>query len=82
MRPLRVYWDAEHGWTIDTPVALVGPQLARVCEWVRKVQRERVLAQPHGERREQMAAALKALSPRTLHQNLMHSKTEGVLYTE
>jgi len=82
MRCLRVYWDAERGWTVDTPVALVGPQLTRVCEWVRKVQTDRVLAQPHGERREQMMAALRILSPATLHQNLLHSKTEGVLYTE
>ncbi len=81
MSPLRTYWDAERGWTVDTPIALSRAQATRVVAWILKVQTDRVLAM-HGERREQATAALRALSPDTLHQNLLHTRQEGVLYTK
>lgn len=83
MRTLRAYWDAEHGWTVDTPIALTGPQLVAVISWIKKVQAPRV-QQMQGDKREQAAAALKVLSPQTLKQNLLsisgHKDGERVLY--
>lgn len=80
MNPLRVVWDAIDGWTVETPVALTRPQLERIVAWTKKVQGPRV-ATMHGDKREQAAAALLALTSATLKQRVVAAPNqERVLY--
>lgn len=78
--PLRVYWDEQNGWTVDTPIALSRPQADAVVAWTKKIQGERVKSM-RGDKREQAEKALRNLTAKTLKQNLLHSKSEGVLWT-
>lgn len=78
LRTLRAYWDYDNGWTVDTPIALSIVQATFVVNWIKKVQTGRLVGRPR-EVREQMENALKALTPRTLKQNLM-GKGEKTLY--
>lgn len=77
---LRVYWDEVNGWTVDTPIALSRPQADAIVVWVKRVQGDR-LKSMRGDKREQAAKALASLTGKTLKQNLLHSKSEGVLWT-
>lgn len=81
MKNVRVYWDAEVGWTVDVPFALVRPQLEAIVAWTLRVQRQRLIGRPR-EVREQMQRALRKLSADTLRQNLVPVAGEGLLYTE
>lgn len=67
---IRVFWDADKGWTCEAPFALSRLQAEAVVKWVKKVQGERLRAASglHRDRRAQMEGALGALTAATLHQ--------------
>lgn len=66
----RVHWSAENGWAVDSTFALSASQLRACVDYVKKAQRGRIPTTP-GPKRDQMRAALKALSVRTLKVNLL-----------
>lgn len=74
MKGVRVWWDAEHGWSVEVPFALSASQAQAVVGWVQKVQGER-LKSMRGDKREQAERALKALTVKTLHQVVQASPT-------
>lgn len=80
----RVHWDAEQGWVVDTQIALSPAQLQRVIAHTKRIQSERVLAMPRGDRKDQATQALKSLSLRSLKVNLLpesgYSEGERELY--
>jgi hypothetical protein len=70
MQNVRVFWDAEAGWTVETPFALSTPQALAVVSWVKKVQGPRV-ATMRGDKRSQAGKALAELSLATLKQTVV-----------
>lgn len=80
MQGARVFWDAELGWTVETPFALSPPQIVAVIAWVKKVQGPRVRDMA-GDKREQAGKALTLLSPATLNQRIVAKpNAERVLF--
>ena len=70
MKPPRVHWDAVAGWVVDTDLDLMPHELQACVNFTRKVQTDRILAMPRGDRREQAERALSELSVGTLRQNV------------
>lgn len=70
MKSLRAFWDADHGWTVEVPFALTRQQAEAVVAWVKKVQGPRIQTM-RGDKREQAAKALQALSAQTLQQRVV-----------
>jgi hypothetical protein len=70
MKSVRAFWDAELGWTVEVPFALTRAQAEAVVSWIKKVQGPRIQTM-RGDKREQAARALQALSATSLHQRIV-----------
>ena len=67
----RVHWDAALGWVVDTRIPL-GPRALQACvDFTMRMQIDRLRAMSPGDKRRQMAEALKSLSVQTLKVNLL-----------
>lgn len=78
-RPMRLHWDAENGWLIDVPTTLTNEQLGRIVKWALPRQIDRWRSLPHGEKREQLAGAIKDLQAGKIHQCLLDTEGDGTL---
>ncbi len=72
MKSIRAFWDSDLGWTVEVPFALTRAQAEAVVAWVKKIQGPRIQTM-RGDKREQAAKALQALSATTLHQRVVAS---------
>lgn len=66
--PPRLHWDAEHGWLLDVDTALPPPAIDKVVRWALPRQIDRWRGLMPGDRKEQLAAAIKLLEERKVRQ--------------
>jgi len=66
----RVHWDAKHGWLVDTTFPMTRRVLQACVDYTLKAQGQRVAGMIPGPARDQLAAALRALSVDAIQQNI------------
>jgi hypothetical protein len=67
----RFHYHDAHGWIVDTIISLNRWELCKAIEFVRKVNIERIKNMTPGPMRDRAVAAIRALSPETVRQNLL-----------
>lgn len=76
VKNVRLHWDAVDGWLLDVPVVLPSiPQPA--IDWMVKQQIERWRGLPPGEKKDQLAGAIKDLQAGKIRQLLKDHDGDG-----
>ena len=69
--PMRLHWDAEHGWLVDVPTALTDRQLQGIIDWSVPKQIDRWRSLPVGEKKDQLKSAIEELQAGKLRQRVL-----------
>jgi len=75
--PLRLHWDVESGWILDTQVLLTDRQLEGIVKWALPKQTDRWRGLPAGSKKDELEKALPLLAKGKVQQRLL--ERDGIL---
>jgi hypothetical protein len=76
-KPLRLHWDAETGWVIDTPTGLSQPQIDRIVAWSLPKQIDRWRSLPPSEKKVELESAIDLLRAGRVSQRIVGERGDG-----
>lgn len=72
MKELRVWWAGDElGWIIDTPLGLAPWEIERCRIHTLKIQEDRYISLPHGEKKDECLRTIQALHNKKIQQNII-----------
>jgi hypothetical protein len=78
VKHLRLHWDAEIGWVVDVPFCLPEATISRVVAISLPKQLDRLRSLPPGDRKAELARAIKLLQAGKVEQRLVDANGDGV----
>lgn len=73
----RLHWDAENGWLLDVVAALPDQALRKVAQIALTTQKQRFHSLPPGDRKDQLAGAIRALMRGEIRQRVIGKRGDG-----